>query len=195
MEEMKKNAPEDAEEKKEKKEKDGAGKRIAQGSILYEILILSLKIAAILAVIVVMFTFLFGITRCTDVSMYPAVKDGDLVVYYRLDKNYVKDELAVIEYEGKKQVRRVVAVEGDEVDIDLENNRLILNGSPQIEEDIHELTARFDTDVEFPLTLKSGEIFVLGDGREHTVDSRMYGPVRTRDTIGKASIIIRTRGL
>ena len=167
----------------------------AQGSVLYELLILLLKIAAIMAVIVVLFTFLFGVTRVQDVSMYPAVKDGDLVMFYRLDKNFVKDEIAVLNYNGDRQVRRVVAVAGDEVDIDLENNRLILNGSPQIEPDIRELTARFDTDIDFPLTVGEGQIFVLGDGREHAVDSRMYGCVNAKDTLGKASVILRTRGL
>lgn len=127
--------------------------------------------------------------------MYPAAKDGDLVLFYRLDKDFVKDELAVVKYRDEIQVRRVVAVAGDEVDIDIENNRLVINGSPQAEPDIHELTARFDTDIDFPLVVGEGQIFLLGDGREHSVDSRMYGCVNAGDTLGKASVIIRTRGL
>ena len=89
----------------------------------------------------------------------------------------------------------MVAVAGDVVDIDLKNNRLILNGSPQVEQDIHELTARFDTSIDFPLTVGEGQVFLLGDGREHAVDSRMYGAVNASDTAGKAASIIRTRGL
>lgn len=166
-----------------------------EGSVLYEILVLLLKVVGILAVLAVLFTFVFGITRVTDLSMYSAVKDGDLVIYYRMDKDFSTGELAVLEYDGEKQVRRVVAVAGDEVDIDLENYRLIINGSPQAESDIHELTARFDTGVEFPLVVGEGQVFLLGDGRQHSIDSRMYGCVNVKDLLGKASAILRVRGL
>lgn len=49
--------------------------------------------------------------------MYPNIKDGDLVVYYRLDKNYTARDLTVLDYQGSRQVRRVIAVAGDTVDI------------------------------------------------------------------------------
>ena len=48
--------------------------------------------------------------------MYPAAKDGDLVVFYRLDKDYEARDLIVLEVDGAKEVRRVVAVAGDNFD-------------------------------------------------------------------------------
>ena len=50
--------------------------------ILKELLFLLIKIVVIIAVIVAIFTFMFGIYRSADISMYPSVKDGDLVIFY-----------------------------------------------------------------------------------------------------------------
>ena len=68
--------------------------------------------------------------------MYPNIKDGDLVVYYRLDKNYTARDLTVLDYQGSRQVRRVIAVAGDTVDIT--EDGLLVNGSPQQEPGIYE---------------------------------------------------------
>ena len=54
--------------------------------LLVDIGYLLLKILIIGALAVVMFTFLFGICRNPDASMTPAMKEGDLIIYYRLKK-------------------------------------------------------------------------------------------------------------
>ncbi len=79
------------------------------GGIFREILYLLLKIVAIATAIVVIFTFIFGVFRYADNAMLPAVKDGDLVFYYRLRNSYVASDLVVLNYQGKEQVRRVIS--------------------------------------------------------------------------------------
>ena len=160
--------------------------------ILYELLILLIKIAAIVAVFVAIFTFIFGIFRTGDASMHPAIRDGDLVIYYRYDKEYVAGDTIVVDYNGELQARRVVAIAGDTINF-TGSGQLLINGSAQQERDIYEKTFRLDTDIEFPLTLGPGEVFVLGDGREHSTDGRVYGAVLVDDTLGKVTIVIRTR--
>lgn len=167
------------------------GRGDAAKGILYELLILGIKIAAIIVVFVAVFTFIFGIFRTADASMHPAIRDGDLVIYYRYDKNFIAGDTAVIQYNDEVQARRVVAIAGDTVDV--KDGRLYINGSAQQEREIHEVTDRYDTDVEFPLTVGEGEVFVLGDGREHSTDSRVYGAVPVDKTLGKVAMIIRTR--
>lgn len=162
-------------------------------SLLQEILYLLLKIGAILTVLVLLFTFLFGIFRNVDDSMAPGFREGDLVIFYRLDKAYVASDTLVVEQEGKKQVRRVVAVAGDTVDITEEG--LLINGSLQDERRIYEETKRFTQGIDFPVTLKEGEVFLLGDSREHATDSRVYGPVSVKDTLGKVMTLIRRRDI
>lgn len=60
---------------------------------------------------------MYGMARINDVSMKPAIKDGDLVMYYRLDKRFVSGDIAVFKKDGRTTTGRVVAVAGDTVDI------------------------------------------------------------------------------
>jgi len=163
------------------------------GSLKREIMYLLLKIAVIAMLIMLLFTFLFGIFRLADVSMSPAVKAGDLVVFYRLDKTYRIGDSIVLKYEGKKQVRRVIAAAGDTVDVTDEG--LSVNGALQQEEWVYGETLLYTEGVRFPVTVGEGQIFVLGDSREGAVDSRIYGAVDIADTLGKLVTIIRRRDI
>ena len=62
------------------------GKKGSKG-ILRELLFLLIKIVVITAVVMLIFTVMFGIYRSADISMHPSIKDGDLVIFYRLDRN------------------------------------------------------------------------------------------------------------
>ena len=159
-----------------------------------DLLYLLAKIAAIALVFALMFTYLFGAVRYGEPSMSPAVKDGDLVIYYRYKKSgYSSQDLAVVEIGGKKQVRRVVAAAGDTVDI--LDGGLIINRAFQQEPGIYQRTERYRDGVEFPLTVPEGHVFVLGDRREGATDSRIYGCVSIDDTHGKVMAIIRRRDM
>lgn len=164
-----------------------------QPTLLHDIGYLMIKIIAIIGVFILLFTFLFGVNRTTDHSMSPAIKDGDLVVFYRMDKHYVANDLVMLNYDGEKQTRRVIAVAGDTVDISEEG--LMINNSLQQEYEIYTKTQRFEGGIDFPITLKENEIFVLGDNRENALDSRMYGPIKVNDTLGKIITVIRRRNL
>ena len=162
-------------------------------TLLGEMMRLVLKILIIVVVFLLLFTFMFGIIRYSDETMNPAIKNGDVVMFYRLDKRYVATDAVVVEYEGNKQVRRVVAIAGDTVDITEEG--LIINGALQQEQDIYEETLPFVEGIQYPVTLQPGEIFVLGDKRTKASDSRLYGPVKVEDTLGKVMTVVRRRGI
>jgi signal peptidase I len=161
--------------------------------LLRELVALLSKIAAVAALVALLLTFVYGLCRNVGTSMEPAVKDGDLVAYYRLDRDYAAGDLVVLDYEGAPQVRRVVAVGGDTVDIT--EAGLVVNGAPQQEPGIHEQTVRYEGGVVLPVTLGEDEVFVLGDGREGATDSRIYGAVSARDTRGTVIALVRRRGL
>jgi len=164
-----------------------------QKSPLWKALIsLLIKITIIVFAYISLFTFLFGIARHHDPSMYPAVKDGDLVVFYRYGKNgYLPQDAIVLEINGEKQVRRVIATAGDIVEITEEG--LMINGAPQQEPEIYQKTERYDGGVNFPLTVPEGQVFVLGDSRAESADSRVYGCVKIKDTLGKIMTVIRRK--
>jgi len=94
---------------------------------------------------------------------------------------------------GKKQVRRVVATAGDTVDIT--ENGLMINGALQNEPGIYQETQRYAEGIEFPVILRESQVFVLGDARANTTDSRIYGPVNINATHGKVITIFRRRNL
>jgi len=158
-----------------------------------EFLNLAVKIAAIALVAVLIFTFAYGFQRNTDPDMAPRILDGDLVLFYRLDKTYTVGDLLLLEFQGKRQVRRVIAKAGDTVDIT--EDGLMVNGALQQERDIYQQTRRYEDGISFPLIVEEGKVFVLGDARDNATDSRVYGPVDEKDTLGKVITVIRRRNL
>lgn len=156
-----------------------------------DIMNLLLKITAIIALLILLFSFLFGIHKNRDESMYPTIKGRDLSVFYRMDKSYVAGDCVIVKYEGKKQIRRVIAVAGDTVDIT--EDGLIINGELQLEMTIYEETNRYVKGIDFPVSVNEGEVFVLGDSRGNATDSRIYGCVPVKSTLGKIITIIRQR--
>ncbi|MEE3419919.1 MAG: signal peptidase I [Lachnospiraceae bacterium] len=167
--------------------------RKKEPSILRDFLMLLMKIGFIAGFTAILFTFVFGITQAADNSMAPAVRAGDIILYYRLDKSYIKDDAIVVNENGGMQVRRVEAVAGDTVDFD--ENGFLVNTNLQVEEDIYTETLPVTGGPTYPVTLSDDQVFVLGDNREAAVDSRVYGPVSISGTCGKVMTVIRRRGI
>ena len=163
----------------------------APTSVLSDILLLLLKILIVILLFVLLFTFLFGATRYNDVAMTPNIKSGDLVIYSRYDKDFEVGQEAVLKYQGKTQVMRVVAKEGDTVDMTPDG--FTINGVVQEEPNPQKETLPYTEGVQFPITLKADEVFLLGDDRENSADSRVYGAVDQDDTLGKVLDLVRRR--
>lgn len=164
----------------------------AQRPLLYDVAALLLKVGVFAAVFVVLFSFVFGAFRYADVSMAPHVADGDMAIDYRLDKDYAARDVVAFSYEGKRMLARVVALEGDTVDITEEG--LSINGALQQESEVRGKTTQVAGGVDFPLTVGAGQVFVLGDNRQEAVDSRIFGCVDIAQTEGTLVALLRTRG-
>jgi signal peptidase I len=168
-------------------------RRGGQAGVGRELLMLLLKVGVVILAGLLLFTFVYGLHRSVDPEMAPVIKDGDLVVFYRLDREYSAGDLVVLSYGGERQIRRVVATAGDVVDITEEG--LIINGALQQEQEIYEATIRYAEGPPLPVTLNEGQVFVLGDSRENATDSRIYGPVDKDDTEGKVIAVMKRRNL
>ena len=186
MDEVKKKAKE--------KKKEKRSPRSGQPSVLEELMWLIAKIIMIALFLVIIFTFLFGIKVINDDTMYPGLRNGDLAIYYRMQKNYVQGDVITVVKDGKTEFRRVIAIEGDTVDIN-HTNGLEINGYPQQEKLIEGNTYPVVNGAEFPLTVGPEQVFVLGDNREYSIDSRTYGCVDKADTHGRVITVIRRRGI
>ena len=109
-------------------------------------------------------------------SFYHEPKQGDIVV---VSKDSFDD--------GKPIVKRVIAVEGQRVDIDFENGIVYVDEKPLLEP--YTLTpTNYEEGMTFPLTVEEGCVFVLGDNRNKSIDSRSneIGLIDCREIIGKA---------
>lgn len=149
--------------------------------------------AIYMALMIISFLFFFRFVRVNDISMFPGMGEGDLVVACFTDKHYSANDIIVYKYKDKYQVRRVVAIDGDTVDITEEG--LLINGKKQDETKISGKTFAYKEGIRFPVTLGNREVFLMADSRENTSDSRLYGPVRETETLGRIGFVLRHNNL
>ena len=142
--------------KKHKKTVTQVNRDKSPPSVWGDILYLVSKLLIVGFVLATLYFFVFGLLRYNDDGMKPALKDGDLVVYYRLDKRYSIGDLLVYSYKGKERVARVIATEGSTIDIN--ENGLIINGSPQQEQDIYKETLLYKEGATFPMKVPAGQL-------------------------------------
>lgn len=158
-----------------------------------ELLFLLRKVLLLGGLLVLCGIFLFGFTRNTDLGMTPAIKSGDLVCFFRLSKSYAAADVVAVKIDGSFQTRRVVAVGGDTVD--LTDQGLLVNGYLQQESGVTGETLAYTDGITFPVVLAEDQYFLLGDNREQSTDSRLYGAVKEADTLGKVVLILRRRDI
>lgn len=144
-----------------------------------------------LAVILATFSFVFFISTAHGTNMFPAVLDGDIVFGYRLDRSYVKNDVVVCRVDGRQVIARVAAKGGDSVDI-TEEGLIYVNGTQQAGEIVFPTLPGKQA---YPYTVPEGCLYLLGDYRTQTYDSRDFGAVRTEDVIAKVVCIFRRRGI
>lgn len=117
--------------------------------------------------------------------MSPTLKNNDYVGIKKT-KSFKQGDLVAFEYNNKFLVRRVIALSNDEVNID--TNGYAFVNDKKLEEDY--LTSRKDNplrDEVFPYIVPNGKVFVLGDNRSQSIDSRMrdLGCIDQKQIIGK----------
>lgn len=148
-------------------------------------------VCSVLAV-VVLFTFVARLIGVDGHSMLPTLQDGDrmLVLNSILYHDYKYGDVVVLRKDTflkEPIVKRVIATAGQTVDIDFDSGTVYVEGEPLREDYINELTF-LEEGTEFPLTVPEGHIFVMGDNRNRSSDSRdsNLGTVDTRYVIGRA---------
>lgn len=148
--------------------------------------------------IVLVFTFLGRITRVVGHSMDDTLADGELLAVWSLGYEPEQGDIVVLNkttadfLEGEAIVKRVIALEGQTVDIDYDAGTVAVDGQVLDEPYIHEAmlcpTYENQTHIEVP----EGSIFVMGDNRNHSSDSRdvTLGTVDERYVLGRAVCVL-----
>ena len=169
-------------------------KQTAKGRDLYEWV---QSLVGSVLVVVAIFTFVIRMMGVDGHSMLNTLQHGDrlLVVNSMQYHDYKYGDIVILRKNGVFDddpiVKRVIAVEGQTVDIDFAEGIVYVDGEALEEDYIREPTYTAEG-TEFPLTVPEGSIFVMGDNRNGSSDSRDYrlGTVDTRYVIGKAAFLI-----
>ena len=154
------------------------------------------ELISCLIFVTILFVFAIRLVGVVGDSMYPTLHNGDKLT---LLSNFFYEpkvgDIVVLKApdfdDDKPIVKRVIATEGQTVDIDFTTGEVYVDGVLQDEPYINEPTYR-DNGTEFPLTVPENCIFVMGDNRNHSTDSRdpRIGCVDQRYVLGKALQIV-----
>lgn len=139
-----------------------------------------------------LFSQVFLVTQARGNEMFPSVKDGDLIIAFRLQRDYVKNDVVVYSYAGERYIGRVAAREHDVVTLD-ESGTLLVNGTAQSGEILYPTYPK--EGLTYPFTVPEGCVFLLGDYRTAARDSRERGAIPAAEVEGKVITILRRRGL
>ncbi len=173
--------------------------------LLYDILDIAECVIAAAFVVFLVFTYLIHIVSVQGTSMVPTLEDGDRIIVSALGYTPENGDVVVIDGRssyllsedgrivekdglGKSIVKRVIAKGGQTVDFNFETGEVFIDGKVQNEPYIKEITHRDEYAFDYPLEIPKGYVFVLGDNRNLSKDSRHpdVGLVSEEEIIGEA---------
>ena len=150
-----------------------------------------------LAIIMVVFLLFFRMVVVSGPSMYSTLWDGDWllvlsnVFYQEPEKGDIIIASKQSYNDGEPIVKRVIATEGQKVDIDFEAGIVYVN-DVALEEDYTYTMTNVEEGMAFPLIVSEGCVFAMGDNRNRSRDSRYpdIGLIDKREILGKAVFLI-----
>ena len=171
-----------------------AGKKDSSGLSFLEYLH---DIVYILGLILLIFTFCMRVVIVSGSSMFSTLVDGDylLLINNPLCGEFEQGDIVVASMDrfhgGEAIVKRVIATEGQTVDIDFRAGIVYVDGVA-LEEDYIYTPTHLAEGTEFPLVVEEGCLFLMGDNRGDSRDSRApeIGQVDEREILGRAIFLM-----
>lgn len=161
-----------------------------QFNIKKEILEWVQAIVIALVIALVIRTFVFSLIRVDGHSMVPTLQHNDRLIVTKLMYKPQQGDIIILRppmHKNTPFVKRIIALPGQTVDIDFKKHKVLVDGVELKEPYINEPTVQRG-DVKFPVVVPENTVFVLGDNRNNSRDSRYsdVGMVPYKSIIGKA---------
>lgn len=148
-----------------------------------------------LAMALIIHTYIVRLAVISGESMYPTFLDRDIIVINQINYTPSRGDVVLIDVSekpirGEYIVKRIIAVGGDTVTLDYENNSVFVNDAkiqePYLNFNQEDPMIAFDATKPITYQVPVGTVFVMGDNRNNSLDSRnsMLGMVTTSDIIG-----------
>ena len=151
----------------------------------------------ILMTVMIVFLLIFRMIVVSGDSMYNTLVDGDYLIlisnlFYKEPQygDIIVASKASFD-DGKPIIKRVIATEGQTVDIDFQQGIVYVDGEA-LEEDYTYTPTNMEEGIQLPLTVEENCVFAMGDNRNNSRDSRspQIGQVDTREILGKAIFLL-----
>ncbi|MBI4022642.1 signal peptidase I [Candidatus Berkelbacteria bacterium] len=168
------------------------GEQVTGSERLYRILAIGFELTkglmVLLILLLVVHLFVVTVFRISGESMLPNFQDGQFVLVDRL--SYVLDrphrgDVVVLQFPGdpakRKFIKRIIGLPGEKVEV--RAGQVVIDDVPLAED---YLPQALTTEPEVARALRADEVFVMGDNRPNSNDSRFFGPVPLDKLIGKS---------
>ena len=166
---------------------------VTSGSEMYE----NIRILAIvLAVLILVFTFVVRVIVVSGPSMENTLQNGDAMLVWSLGYSPKQGDVVVLtqpDYQADSIVKRVIATGGQKISIDYGTNTVTVDGEVLREDYIKEWMRVPAYGLgNHEMTVPEGHVFVMGDNRNESADSRypIIGVIDERCVIGKALMVM-----
>lgn len=148
-------------------------------------------IATSVITIMLLFTFVFRIVGVVGESMEQTLHENDWLLVSAHSYRPERGDIIIITqpngFDDEPIVKRIIAVGGDTLDIDFTTAEVFVNGKKLNETYLNTPTTEDEGAWKYPLKIPEGKVFVMGDNRQHSTDSRstMIGLIDTRYILGQ----------
>lgn len=147
----------------------------------------AIAVAVVLALLINQ--FIFALVQVEGSSMQPTLQSKERLVITKLFYQPKAKDIIVVKSHalGKHIIKRIIALPGDTIDIHPETGDVIVNGEVLSEPYIKEKLRSIGTVYQYPFEVPEGYVFVMGDNRNNSQDSRTLGVIAFEDIVGRAS--------
>ncbi len=135
----------------------------------------------VIALVILLRIFVFELVNISGESMYPTLHSGQMIAIYKVNYTPARGDIIVLDSPNKMElVKRVIGLPGETIEI--KDGLVYINGQ--------ELDQQFQfpskiKDSMAPVAIPPDSIFVMGDNRDYSSDSRMIGPIKIQSIRGK----------